>query len=284
MSIPQYKTSSMSYNPQQEGPKININFYDNIHQVNLPFSFIALYNLIPSIISVAQSYFIHNFTITYAFQGSTYEITNENTYAILYNLAQAGKVDQIKIELKQIINIPFQQQQFQQKKQIEFDAGCKSCSTYPLYGTVYRCARCKFFVCERCEEVFGEEHEHALIQIRNEDQMKDSSNLAYTNSIMFTQKLCVQSQMSEVKQPGDDKMNSQVFINSVKKIPNKLKEIPDKIKGFFSNVYNGNTDVNTLVKQMRKDYSLVNYTDIQIENALKQSNYNKEEALLKLLY
>ena len=277
--------SIMSYYPQQNGPKIMINFYDNIHQINLPSTFIALYNLIPSIISVEQSYFINNFTITYTFQYNKYEITNENTYVILYNLAQAGKVNQIKIELKannNMINIPFQQRQLPLKKQIEFDVGCKSCSAYPVYGTVYRCARCKFFVCGKCEEVFGEEHEHALIQIRTEEHMKDSNNLAYTNSIMFTQKVNIQAQMSEVKQEEEQK-NSKVIMNSVKNIPNKLKEIPDKIKGFLSNVYNGNVDVNTLIKEMRNDYSLVNYTDSQIENALKQSNYNKEEALLKLL-
>jgi hypothetical protein len=99
---------------------------------------------------------------------------------------------------------------------------------------------------------------------------------------MFTQKLNSQVQMSEVKQ-DEDKTNPKVIMNSVKNIPNKLKEIPDKIKGFLSNVYSGNVNINTLIKEMRDDYSLVNYSDIQIENALKQSNYNKEEALLKLL-
>lgn len=277
--------SIMSYHPQQEGPKIMINFYDNIQQINLPSTFFELFNLIPSIISVEDSYFINNFTLTYTFQYGKYEITNENTYARLYNLAQAGKVDQIKIELKlnnNMINIPFQQQQFPHIKQIEFDVGCKSCSAYPVYGTVYRCARCKFYVCGKCEEVFGDQHEHALIQIRNEEHMKDSNNLAYTNSLMFTQKLNSQVQMSEVKQ-DEDKTNPKVIMNSVKNIPNKLKEIPDKIKGFLSNVYSVSVDINTLIKEMRNDYSLVNYSDIQIENALKQSNYNKEEALLKLL-
>ena len=69
----------MSYHPQQEGPKIIINFYDNNQQINLPSTFFELYNLIPSIISVEHSYFINNFTLTYTFQYDKYEITNENT-------------------------------------------------------------------------------------------------------------------------------------------------------------------------------------------------------------
>ena len=274
--------SIMSYHPQQEGPKIIINFYDNNQQINLPSTFFELYNLIPSIISVEHSYFINNFTLTYTFQYDKYEITNENTYARLYNLAQAGKVDQIKIELKlnnNMMNIPFQQQKFPHIKQIEFDVGCKSCSAYPVYGTVYRCARCKFYVCGKCEEVFGDQHEHALIQIRNEEHMKDSNNLAYTNSLMFTQKLNNQVQMSEVKQ-DENKTNPKVIMNSVKNIPNKLKEIPDKIKGFLSNVYSGNVDINSLIKEMRTEYSLVNYSDIQIEHSSVAFSFSSSSSSL----
>ena len=175
-------------------------------------------------------------------------------------------------------------------KPIVFDVGCKECSAYPLTGTIFRCLKCKFFICEKCETAFGETHQHALIKIRNHVTMKDSDFLAYTNSIMFSQ--IQEPQISQVNQSQKARPEENAIVSSVKQIPNALINIPEKIKGLIQG--NGNdadsqqerakkiANLNP-VQQMRVLYPLLSaFTDAQIETALKQSNFNKEEAMLKL--
>lgn len=182
--------------------------------------------------------------------------------------------------------------QQKQNKQIVFDVGCKECSSYPINGTVFRCLKCKFFICEKCEVNFGENHQHALIKIRNHTTMKDSDFLAYTNSIMFSQ--IQEPQLSKINQSQSNQKSVQenIIVSSVKQIPNTLLNIQGKIKGLIHG-NNNEADNNQQerakkianmnpVQQMRMLYQLSEFTDAQIENALKQSNFNKEEAILKL--
>jgi hypothetical protein len=182
--------------------------------------------------------------------------------------------------------------QQKQNKQIVFDVGCKECSSYPINGTVFRCLKCKFFICEKCEVNIGENHQHALIKIRNHTTMKDSDFLAYTNSIMFSQ--IQEPQLSKINQSQSNQKSVQenIIVSSVKQIPNTLLNIQGKIKGLIHG-NNNEADNNQQerakkianmnpVQQMRMLYQLSEFTDAQIENALKQSNFNKEEAILKL--
>ena len=183
--------------------------------------------------------------------------------------------------------------QQKQNKQIVFDVGCKECSSYPINGIVFRCLKCKFFICEKCEVNFGENHQHALIKIRNHTTMKDSDFLAYTNSIMFSQ--IQEPQLSKINQSQLNQKaahEENIIVSSVKQIPNTLLNIQGKIKGLIHG-NNNEADNNQQerakkianmnpVQQMRVLYQLSSFTDAQIENALKQSNFNKEEAILKL--
>ena len=191
------------------------------------------------------------------------------------------------------VSSPSLNNQQKQNKQIVFDVGCKECSTYPINGTVFRCLKCKFFICEKCEVNFGENHQHALIKIRNHTTMKDSDFLAYTNSIMFSQ--IQEPQLSKINQSQSNQKaahEENIIVSSVKQIPNTLLNIQGKLKGLIHGT-NNDADNNQQerakkianmnpVQQMRVLYQLSAFTDAQIENALKQSNFNKEEAMLKL--
>jgi hypothetical protein len=122
--------------------------------------------------------------------------------------------------------------------------------------------------------------------------MKDSDFLAYTNSIMFSQ--IQEPQLSKINQSQSNQKSVQenIIVSSVKQIPNTLLNIQGKIKGLIHG-NNNEADNNQQerakkianmnpVQQMRMLYQLSEFTDAQIENALKQSNFNKEEAILKL--
>ena len=200
---------------------------------------------------------------------------------------------QPKTYINTITNVSSSNNLQKQNKPVVFDVGCKECSSYPITGTIFRCLKCKFFICEKCEVTFGETHQHALIKIRNHSTMKDSDFLAYTNSIMFSQ--IQEPQISKINQPQLNQKAPQeenIIVSSVKQIPNTLMNIPGKIKGL---IHGNNNDADNQqerakkianmnpVQQMRMLYQLSAFTDAQIETALKQSNFNKEEAMLKLL-
>ena len=50
---------------------------------------------------------------------------------------------------------------------------CKVCQKFPIVGIRYKCIKCKSFdLCETCESKVGEKHEHYLLQLRNNTQIK----------------------------------------------------------------------------------------------------------------
>ena len=50
---------------------------------------------------------------------------------------------------------------------------CNACQKYPIVGIRYNCIQCKSFnLCEACEKKFGEKHGHALLKLRNNEQIK----------------------------------------------------------------------------------------------------------------
>ena len=55
---------------------------------------------------------------------------------------------------------------------IHFGIKCEECQTFPITGIRYKCIQCESYnLCEKCEEKYGMNHGHALLKLRNANQI-----------------------------------------------------------------------------------------------------------------
>ena len=70
----------------------------------------------------------------------------------------------------------------QNNNEIFFEVGCKECSSYPLYNLIFKCPKCKFYLCKKCEPLFSAKHSHAIISIRTLTDFQNAEGVFYKNS------------------------------------------------------------------------------------------------------
>ena len=66
--------------------------------------------------------------------------------------------------------------------EIFFEVGCKECSSYPLYNLIFKCPKCKFYLCRKCEPSFSAKHPHAIISIRTLTDFQNAEGVFYKNN------------------------------------------------------------------------------------------------------
>ena len=54
---------------------------------------------------------------------------------------------------------------------IHYGIICQKCQVFPITGIRYKCLKCdNYDLCEYCEKIFGKEHGHPLLKLRNTNQ------------------------------------------------------------------------------------------------------------------
>ena len=85
-----------------------------------------------------------------------------------------------------------------------------------------------------------------------------------------------------VQNNNNPKPNQKVQPSTLDAIVNSVKNIPNKISNLFSGDEEDKNEQMTMVKLARRKYDLSNFTDAQIEEALKQCNGNIDGAIIIL--
>lgn len=168
------------------------------------------------------------------------------------------------------------------KKVMNFPVSCSICSTYPIINILYYCAKCQNNLCENCERKFGPQHRHSLMKIQSNEQYEDLTGI------------------SGDPQNNNDSKISEYVNKAADKIEKGVSSIIDLFKGdkkddnidiennIDANIYNPqNPPQNrpqqmTLIQVARMKYDLSNVSDQQIEEALKKTKGNIDDAVIKL--
>ena len=163
-------------------------------------------------------------------------------------------------------NIPYQEN----NQIIKFNAVCGFCKRYPLNQELYYCKECNKIFCSSCEKQVGKVHEHPYYKVQNQKQFDflNFRNVPTMNKMI------------------DD------FGKAVGSAVDSFAEFFGMKNGNINNINNNNIGNNqqvshpqrqfTLIEQARSRYELSNVSDEQIEEALKKSGNNIDEAVILL--
>jgi hypothetical protein len=193
------------------------------------------------------------------------------------------------------------------EEEITFEVACKECSSFPLTNQIFRCQKCKFYICSYCIFTFKQKHLHPLKSITSIPEFEKEEGIPYSqlfntqfNSYLeINQKPPVNSLINQetghMKNPylindGNNKSyeikEKDVlgnFIHSIKTVPNKIKDAIQDLDSRNKNSNSAEIKKLPLIQQARRKYSLHSFTDGQIEYALRQSNNDIDQAVALLL-
>lgn len=173
---------------------------------------------------------------------------------------------------------------------VNFELLCSVCNQ-PITTILYKCPICNKYYCSSCEIKIGLNHQHPLLKIRTITQAFEAQSLIYSNqnnsNLSSSVKKQVNAPQQELSNPyvqnnNNPKPNQKVEPSTLDAIVNSVKNIPNKISNFFSVDEEDKNEQMTLVNLARRKYDLSNFTDAQIEEALKQCNGNIDGAIIIL--
>ena len=162
-----------------------------------------------------------------------------------------------------------------------FNIGCHFCKRFPLNQVVYFCKDCNCVFCSLCEQQIGIVHEHPIYKIQNQNQF---------NYFHFSQNARMEKIMNDIGKKAEDVYNS--VYNSVAgffgiKNDNNNNNNPNNINN-ANNINNDNNQIHqaqrqfSLIEQARSRYDLSKVSDKEIEEALKKTNNNIDDAVILL--
>ena len=162
---------------------------------------------------------------------------------------------------------------------IAFNVACKFCRRNPLYQVLYYCKECNAIFCSSCESQIGITHEHAYFKIQNQKQFYyfNFGKLPTMDQFMNDFGKTMENAYDKVVDFFGGKKNNNNNRNNINNVNN------------FNNVNNVNNQrvmqpqrPLSLVEQARMMYDLSKVSDKQIEDALKKSGNNIDEAVILL--
>ena len=175
----------------------------------------------------------------------------------------------------------------QQNPQISFSAVCKYCQRYPLSQVLYYCKVCDIIFCSFCEKQVGLVHEHPYYKVQNRKQL---SCLNLGGRMPNMDKI-----MNDVGKAMEDAYSSVAGFLGIRTNRNANNNNVNNVNNVnnINNVNNVNNVNNqrvmqpprqyTLVEQARMRYDLSKVSDKDIEEALKKSGNNIDDAVLFLV-
>ena len=193
------------------------------------------------------------------------------------------------------------------EEEITFEVACKECSSFPLSNQIFRCQKCKFYICSSCIFAFKQKHPHSLKSITSFLEFEKEEGIPYSqlfntqfNSYLeINQKPPVNSLINQetghMKNPYliNDGSNKSYeikdkdvfgnFIHSIKSVPNKIKDAIQDLDSKNNKSVSAEIKKLPLIQQARRKYALHSFTDGQIEYALRQSNNDIDQAVALLL-
>jgi len=167
-----------------------------------------------------------------------------------------------------------------------FPLNCNLCSKYPIVKVLYYCPVCSIPLCEECEDKLGINHRHSILKIQTNQQFDD-----------------LNSRIKSVSKEGNNQTN-----NNNKNNGNNSNENQSQIMNLFNNIKDSvmsgifgddkkNENVNninisnqqmipqkmSLIQLARAQYDLNGIDDNQLQEAIKKTNGNIDEAVILLM-
>ena len=185
-----------------------------------------------------------------------------------------------------------QNQNQSQMSMLAFPHSCSLCNAAPLYQVMYYCKECRQIFCHRCEYYHGPKHPHPYFKIVNTMQYDFLTKGGKSNFDKFMDGVGknLEGAYNSVLGffGGGNRNNNNNNINNNNNNVNQMSGIQNNNNNVNQNQNNngqrqpGPQQV-SLVQIARNCYDLRNVTDQQIENALRQTNGNIDDAVILLV-
>ena len=162
---------------------------------------------------------------------------------------------------------------------IIFNAVCGFCRRYPINQVIYYCKECNVIFCSSCENQIGAFHEHAYFKVQNPKQfyLLDIGKASAIDKFMDNFDNAIETAVDSVvgffnpKNVNNNNMNNYNNYSNINNInPGNNQQVMQSQRQF------------SLIEQARSRYELSNVSDKQIEEALKKSGNNIDEAIIFL--
>ena len=194
-------------------------------------------------------------------------IINQNNNIINQNNNIINNNNDNIIQNNKIIQNDIPQESKVEMAMLAFPVCCSICKGGPIYRFIYFCKECGKVFCPICEQEEGPKHQHAYLKIQTKDQYNHANLTGITK-----------------------------FDKFIDGIGSSIGNAYDSVLGFFGKGRNPNEESRkkqaqessgprmvSLVQIARTYYGLANFTDQQIEDALKATVGNIEEAAVLLI-
>lgn len=166
-----------------------------------------------------------------------------------------------------------------QRPNLAFPVACSFCRVEPLYKIIYYCKECKIIFCSNCEAIKGSIHPHSYYKVQNTSQYE------YLNIGVQTG---LEKMIDKVGNKVGEAYNSVLDFLGVDKIKNQnVNNYPNQN---INNIYQNNNiqrpqvhQQSNLIEMARSQYDLGNISDERIEEALRQTNGNIDNAVVLLI-
>ena len=221
---------------------------------------------------------------------------NDNHNKINDNEKNENDIDNIKLDndLSKNINM-------ENHHSIIYRETCKFCKANPLYDVFYFCTKCNYIMCSKCEKEKGSLDSHPLFKIQTPKQYMNSNIKLEKNIINHIKgygdviKGVFTSITDIIQKKNDNKNNGENDnTNDNKNNYNKTSDLKNKVDNNKNNINlkpnandrdNSNKDENnykTLAQELIYNYKLDGVSEEKLEEALKLTNGDINEALQSL--
>ena len=207
------------------------------------------------------------------------QIINNQINNVKNTQIKNNNINNNQINSNQKNNMPLQQN----SSSIIFNAVCGFCRRYPINQVIYYCKECNVIFCSSCENQIGTFHEHAYFKVQNPKQLYllDIGKASAIDKFMDNFDNAIGTAVDSVVGFFSPKnANNNNNMNNYNNYSN-MSNINNINPGNNQQVMQSQRQF-SLIEQARSRYELSNVSDKQIEEALKKSGNNIDEAIIFL--
>ena len=211
------------------------------------------------------------------------EIKQNNNNLINNDSNNVNQLNKNNFHNEQHINnqIPQKNNSYNQNQKIVFPLYCTICKESPLYNVIYYCKDCNKIFCSKCEEIEGPDHPDPYYKIQN---MKQYEKLNINGKSQFEKIIDgvegkIEGAVNNVIGFLKNNINSN---NNNESNNNKRKYSNNNLNNNYRNYKQREIPNQSLIQKARASYDLSNVSDQQIEDALKKTKGNIDNAVILL--
>ena len=149
-----------------------------------------------------------------------------------------------------------------------FNITCGLCNQYPIIKILYYCPTCSVYICPECEKKPDINHRHSILKVQTQQQFED-----------LMEKINKSKSELNLENNNKNQLNLATITDNIKDIKDSVLKI---FKGNKEDVIipqHNITQQLSLIQIARAQYGLEGISDEQLQDAIRKTNGNIENAI-----